>query len=105
MTSKSDTPATPKKGAGKRSPKRMLLIALGIVTGSGLAALLIVVFALAMAYPNLPPLDTLTDYRPKMPLRIFSADNVLIGEFGEERRTLVHIKDIPTVMKKAVLAI
>ena len=105
MTSKSDTPASPKKGAGKRSPKRMLLIALGIITGTGLAALLIVVFALAMAYPNLPALDTLTDYRPKMPLRIFSADNVLIGEFGEERRTLVHIKDIPTVMKKAVLAI
>ncbi|MBZ2205863.1 penicillin-binding protein 1A [Massilia soli] len=105
MTSKSDTPAAQKKGAGKRSPKRMLLIALGVITGTGLAALLIVVFALAMAYPNLPPLDSLTDYRPKMPLRIFSADNVLIGEFGEERRTLVHIKDIPTVMKKAVLAI
>ena len=106
MTSKSDTTASPKNGAGKkRSPKRILLITLGIITGTGLAALLIVVFALAMAYPNLPALDTLTDYRPKMPLRIFSADNVLIGEFGEERRTLVHIKDIPNVMKKAVLAI
>jgi penicillin-binding protein 1A len=58
-----------------------------------------------MAYPNLPELDTLTDYRPKMPLRIFTADNVLIGEFGEERRNLVRIKDIPDVMKKAVLAI
>jgi penicillin-binding protein 1A len=66
---------------------------------------LVVVFALAMAYPNLPALDTLTDYRPKMPLRIFTADNVLIGEFGEERRTLVHFKDIPDVMKKAVLSI
>ncbi|HEY1042658.1 MAG TPA: penicillin-binding protein 1A [Telluria sp.] len=66
---------------------------------------LVIVFALAMAYPNLPSLDTLTDYRPKMPLRVFSADNVLIGEFGEERRTLVHIQDIPPLMKKAVLAI
>ncbi|MGZ8319027.1 MAG: transglycosylase domain-containing protein, partial [Telluria sp.] len=97
--SKTQTPTSP-----KRSTKRILLIALGVITGSGLVALLIVVFALAMAYPNLPALDTLTDYRPKMPLRIFSADNVLIGEFGEERRTLVHIKDIPEVMKKAVLA-
>ncbi|WP_217619346.1 transglycosylase domain-containing protein, partial [Achromobacter sp. GbtcB20] len=58
-----------------------------------------------MAYPNLPALDTITDYRPKMPLRIFTADNVLIGEFGEERRTLVRFKDIPDVMKKAVLSI
>ena len=100
---KKDVPST--AGAGKRSPRRVLLIILGSLTGSALVALLIVVFALAMAYPNLPALDTLTDYRPKMPLRIFSADNVLIGEFGEERRNLVHIKEIPDVMKKAVLAI
>ena len=67
--------------------------------------MLLIGFTLAMAYPNLPPLDSLTDYRPKIPLRIFSADNVLIGEFGEERRNLVRIKDVPDVMKKAVLAI
>jgi penicillin-binding protein 1A len=102
---KPDPSPSSQPGAGKRTPKRLLLMILGAVTGSALVALLIVVFALAMAYPNLPPLDTLTDYRPKMPLRIFSADNVLIGEFGEERRTLVHFKDIPEVMKKAVLAI
>ena len=89
----------------RRTPKRILLWVLGGAVGTALVGLLIVVFALAMAYPNLPALDTLTDYRPKMPLRIFSADNVLIGEFGEERRNLVHIKDIPDVMKKAVLSI
>jgi penicillin-binding protein 1A len=70
-----------------------------------LAGILALAFALALAYPNLPALDAITDYRPKIPLRIFSADNVLIGEFGEERRNLVHIKDVPDVMKKAVLAI
>jgi penicillin-binding protein 1A len=75
------------------------------VLGLALVGVLVVVFGLAMAYPNLPALDTLLDYRPKMPLRIFSADNVLIGEFGEERRNLVRIKEIPDVMKKAVLAI
>jgi penicillin-binding protein 1A len=56
-----------------------------------------------LAYPNLPAIDSLTDYRPKIPLRIYSADNVLIGEFGEERRNVVHFKDIPDVMKKAIL--
>ena len=45
--------------------------------------------------PNLPSLDALTDYRPKVPLRIYTADHVLIGEFGEERRSLVRIQDVP----------
>ena len=85
--------------------KRIALIVAGVLGGTALAAVLVVVFALAMAYPNLPALDTLTDYRPKMPLRVFSADGVLIGEFGEERRTLVRFAEIPDVMKKAVLAI
>src|SRR5206468_698191 len=89
----------------QNSPKRILLTLLALLAGLGACGVLVVVFALAMAYPNLPALDTLTDYRPKMPLRIFTADNVLIGEFGEERRTLVRFKDIPAVMKQAVLAI
>jgi len=84
---------------------RLLLGFFGIVVGLGVAGALILAFMLAMAYPNLPALNSLTDYRPKIPLRVFSADNVLIGEFGEERRNLMRIKDIPDVMKKAVLAI
>ena len=60
---------------------------------------------MALIYPNLPPMDQLTDYHPKMPLRIYTADHVLMGEFGEERRNLVRINKVPEVMKKAVLAI
>ncbi|WMW82594.1 penicillin-binding protein 1A [Undibacterium cyanobacteriorum] len=69
------------------------------------AGILVLIFALTMAYPNLPEIDAITSYRPKMPMRVFSADNVLIAEFGEERRNVVHFKDIPDVMRKAVLAI
>ncbi|WP_241559772.1 penicillin-binding protein 1A [Hydrogenophaga sp. NH-16] len=61
--------------------------------------------ALAVAYPNLPDVADLADYRPKLPLRVLTADGQLIGEFGEERRNLLSIKDIPDVMKNAVLAI
>ena len=67
----------------------------------GIALALIV---LVLAYPNLPSLEALTDYRPKIPLRIFTADGYLIGEFGEERRAVVHIGDVPPVMKQAILA-
>ena len=85
---------------------RKIFIALAtLAVGLTVVGALIICFTLIMAYPKLPPLDSLTDYRPKIPLRIFSADNLLLGEFGEERRNLVRIKDIPDIMKKAVLAI
>ena len=48
---------------------------------------------LLLTYPNLPSLEVLTDYRPKIPLRIFTADGFLIGEYGEERRAVVAIQD------------
>lgn len=84
---------------------RLLLGAVGVAGGLLLSAVLLVIFVVSIAYPQLPSLDTLTEYRPKMPLRIFTSDNVLIGEFGEERRNVVRINDIPDIMKKAVLAI
>ncbi|PQO98362.1 penicillin-binding protein [Massilia phosphatilytica] len=55
--------------------------------------------------PNVPALDAVTDYRPKIPLRVYTADNVLIGEFGEEHRDFVPINKIPDLMKKSLLAI
>jgi penicillin-binding protein 1A len=66
---------------------------------------LVVAVALAVAYPKLPDVSDLLDYRPKLPLRIFSAEGVLLGEFGEELRNLTPISQIPKVMKDAVLAI
>ena len=72
-----------------------LVVAGGLVLG----------YALVVAWPNMPSLDALTDYRPKIPLRIYTSDHVLIGEFGEERRDIVHFKDVPDSLKKAILAI
>jgi penicillin-binding protein 1A len=63
-----------------------------------------VVIVLSLAYPNLPSLEILTDYRPKIPLRVYTADGYLLGEFGEERRAVVSIQDVPAIMKQAILA-
>ncbi|MCK9355407.1 MAG: transglycosylase domain-containing protein, partial [Gallionella sp.] len=60
--------------------------------------------AVMLTYPTLPSLDALTDYRPKIPLRVYSADGALLGEFGEERRALVRIAEVPEAMKHAILA-
>jgi penicillin-binding protein 1A len=69
-----------------------------------LAAALLLTFAFAVVYANLPPIDALTDYRPKIPLRVWTLDGLLIGEFGEERRDYVAVADMPDLMKKAILA-
>jgi penicillin-binding protein 1A len=100
-----DSPRSKPTPWHKGTAGRLILGLAGLAGGLAVAGVLLIVFMLAMAYPNLPALDSLTEYRPKIPLRVFSADNVLIGEFGEERRTVVRFKDIPEVMKKAVLAI
>jgi penicillin-binding protein 1A len=77
----------------------------GLGLAGGLALLLTIGVALAMAYPNLPDVSDLADYRPKLPLRVYSSEGALLGEFGEERRNLTPIREIPTVVKDAVLAI
>ncbi len=69
-----------------------------------LLPLLLLAFAAMLTYPSLPSLDILTDYKPKIPLRVYSAEGILIGEFGEERRALVKISEVPDLMKKAILA-
>ena len=73
------------------------------ISAAGLVAAIAALTAI-MIYPQLPSLDSLTDYRPKIPLRIFTADGKLLGEFGEERRALTKIQDVPDVMKQAILA-
>ncbi|MDD2729215.1 penicillin-binding protein 1A [Malikia sp.] len=84
---------------------RWLKWLLGAAIASGLALLLALGIALAVAFPNLPDVTALADYRPKLPLRVLSADGETIAEFGEERRNLTPIEDIPPVMINAVLAI
>lgn len=81
-----------------------IVTALTVLIGLGISGLLLVGVALALIFPKLPDLDTLTDYRPKVPLRVMTTDGVLIGEFGEERRRPVDITEVPLIMQQAILA-
>lgn len=84
---------------------RSLAWLLGMVVAGVLAVGILVGLGLAMAYPNLPDIQGLTDYRPKLPLRVLSSEGTLLGEFGEERRSYLPVDEIPKLMKDAVLAI
>ena len=96
---------TSPSGQQASSGWRWLKWLLGASVAGLLALLLILGLALALAFPKLPDVAALADYRPKLPLRVLSADGETIAEFGEERRNLTPIEDIPPVMINAVLAI
>jgi penicillin-binding protein 1A len=91
--------------AWARYSVRAALWALGLLTAAVLACVTLAGIALAVAYPNLPEISGLTDYRPKLPMRLYSADGLLLGEYGEERRHFTPLREIPKVMQDAVLAI
>ncbi|MEP7181023.1 MAG: penicillin-binding protein 1A [Betaproteobacteria bacterium] len=84
--------------------KRWLLYVGSVLIGLAVVGGLLGAFVLALLYPTLPSLESLTDYQPKIPLRIVSTEGDLLGEFGEERRAVINIADVPEVMKKAILA-
>ncbi len=83
---------------------QLILVLVGVPALAALAGLLVLAMAALLANDRLPSIDAITDYRPKIPLRVYTADGVLIGEFGEERRSFVRIGDVPPVMKNAILA-
>ena len=71
-------------------PLRILMWLLGLAAAGALALALVIAVALAFAYPNLPDISDLADYRPKLPLRVYSSEGALLGEFGEARGEGVH---------------
>ncbi len=108
MQEDSSNPATSvssTQSSWKKTVLRLTLWTGGLLLAGVLCITFAVGLALATAFPNLPDVSELTDYRPKLPLRVFSADGALLGEFGEEHRNLTRLKDIPQHMQDAVLAI
>ncbi|KVT20632.1 penicillin-binding protein [Burkholderia ubonensis] len=108
MPMQSTSPTSPPPAPEPKKRPWWLKILIGLVTvcvALVLCGALVLGYALVVASPNMPSLDALTDYRPKVPLRIYTSDHVLIGEFGEERRDIVHFRDVPDSLKKAILAI
>ncbi len=83
---------------------RWLLYPFAALLGLITIGVAIVAIAVASAWPTLPSLEALTDYHPKIPLRVYTADGALIGEYGEERRAFIRIQDVPPVLKQAILA-
>jgi len=54
--------------------------------------------------PKLPSIEGLSEVQLQVPLRIYSSEGALMGEFGEKRRTPKKLDDIPLLMRQAFLA-
>ncbi len=54
---------------------------------------------------DLPPIDRIVNYQPKLPLQVFTADGVEIAQFGTERRQFVPLAQMPKLLQDAVLAV
>ncbi len=83
---------------------RLGAVLLGLMVAAVLSLALVAGVIYALGYPNLPEIGALTDYRPKLPMRIYSADGVLLGEYGEERRNYTPIAQMPRLLRDAVVA-
>ena len=84
--------------------RRWIVYLASVAFGLAVVGALLGAFVLALLWPTLPSLDALTDYKPKIPLRVVSAEGELLGEFGEERRAVITIREVPDMMKQAILA-
>ena len=84
--------------------RRSWLLPIKLFAFVGALFSLVGILAAVLTYPTLPSLDVLTDYQPKLPLRIYTADGALLGEFGEERRSVVKYAAVPKKLIQAILA-
>ncbi|XQU75724.1 peptidoglycan glycosyltransferase [Cupriavidus sp. H18C2] len=87
-----------------RAMKKIVVKAAGVTAALAAAGVLVAGFAALVSLRQLPPVDALRDYRPQVPLRIFTRDDVQIGEFGTEHREFIPIEQMPKRMSDALLA-
>ncbi|WP_281646087.1 penicillin-binding protein 1A [Parendozoicomonas sp. Alg238-R29] len=86
--------------------KTVSVVRFGLWSGFAAICGAALIFSSAYLYlsPGLPPVETLRDVRLQTPLRIYAADNSLIAEFGEKRRSPVNIEEVPQNLVNAFLA-
>lgn len=78
------------------------LMALFLAAGIGIA---VAIVALYVHYaPGLPDAESVRDVRLQTPLRVYSADGQLMGEYAEERRVPLRFEEIPERVREAFIA-
>lgn len=83
------------------SRKQLVLYALLGVGALGATIALLIVIVIV---PGLPSVENIAEGRLKVPMRVYSVEGRLLGEFGEERRIPVALSEVPDTLIDAILA-
>ncbi|MGD8430359.1 MAG: penicillin-binding protein 1A, partial [Ectothiorhodospiraceae bacterium] len=83
---------------------RIIAYLLASFLGLGLLGLGGAGVAYLVLAPDLPPVESLKDVEFQVPLRVLSADGVLIAEYGEKKRAPIHYDEAPQDLVNAFIA-
>lgn len=92
------------KAHKRHGAARVLSVALSTISNLFMMALAVVVIVVMLLVPGLPDIETIKTVQLKVPLRIYSSDGLLLGEYGDQRRIPIKIADTPPALIAAVLA-
>ena len=82
-----------------------VLLSLTALAFAGAMAAVALFLGLYLYYsPTLPAADSLRDVRLQTPMRVYTADGLLMGEFAEQRREPVALAEVPGPLIQAFLA-
>ena len=71
---------------------------------STLISILLIAGGYFLLKPSLPEINLVDEDVLQIPLKIFTTDGVLIGEFGDQKRRTIEYEEIPQNLKNAFLA-
>lgn len=69
-----------------------------------MVGLVIAAYSITQISATLPDAQSIKSIELKIPLRVYSADKLLISEFGDERRKPIAVEDAPQLLIDAILA-
>ncbi len=84
--------------------KKFILRLIGLFITLGIVGVSLIAIVIATSYPKLPSMDELRNYQPKLPLQVYSADGVMLGQFGQEHRIFIKTEQTPKMLINAILA-
>lgn len=97
-------PAAPRRPPRRSRLKRMVLFLFSMTIVLGIAAATALVAGYYYISADLPKINSLMDYRPPIISTVYADDNRVIAEFFKERRVVIPLAHVPSLLVQAFIA-